>query len=122
LSQPTSDKGVKKTQLTDIIENNLGYSGRMISGSKTMYQMNNPASVVYFNACIFDELLTQVWYGDIDLTLDKKKIDKIAEVSEQPFYITKEHYRSDFNRLTKEEIDQDEDIIKFNVIKRGPKN
>lgn len=125
MSQPTFDKGVKKTQLTEIIEKHLGYSGRMIGMSKHRYRENTPEGRPYFNACIFDELLIQVWYGDIDLVLDKEKLDKIAEVSEQPFYVTPEHpYRQDFPDLhpvTREKLDKDEYVIKFNTILKKKK-
>lgn len=119
--EPTVFKGVKKTQLTEIIEKYLGPAGRMIAWSKTAYRDEYPKNKVYFNACIFDELLAQVWWGDIDLTQENHKLEKIAEVSEQPFYVTLGYYRADFEKITQKQLDDDDRIIKFNEMKRRKK-
>ena len=116
MSQPTFNKGVKRTQLTEIIEKQLGTTGRMIAMSKSRYKEAHPKSIVYFNACIFDELLTEVWWGDVDLIEDKDKLEKIAEVAEQTFYLTTENpYRADFHKVTYEDLEKDEHVIKFNT-------
>lgn len=115
-------KGVKRTKLTETIEMYLGYSGRSVGGSKTMYREENPNSIVYFNACIFDELLAEVWWGDIDVTKDMPILETIAKISKQPFYVTPEHpYRADFDKVTYELLKNDKLVIKFNEIKRGGK-
>lgn len=116
--QPTIFNGVRKTELSEIIEKNLGPAGRMISWSKSTYKHANPDNLVYFNACIFDELLVQVWYGDIDLTKDKQTLEKIAEVAEQPIYVTPEHYRADFEKISRRDLEMDDRIVKFNEMKR----
>jgi len=103
-------------KLFDLIETNLGYAGRMVGGSKSRYKKANPNSIVYFNACIFDKDLKQIWWGDIDITKDKEALDKIAKESQQIFYVTPEHpFRTDFNTITKKLIDSNEYVIKYNI-------
>src|SRR3972149_3995249 len=72
---------------------------------------------VYFNACIFNEKLKQIWWGDIDITKDKKALRKIAKESKELFYVTPEHpFRSDFNKVDQKLIDTDESVIKYNAL------
>lgn len=121
MSQPTPFKGIKKTPLSEAIERELGLTGKIISGSKSGYRLDHPNSLVYFNACIYDEYLTQVWFGDIDLTLDNEKLKKIASVVEQPFYVTPQNYRADFTKMNYADLEKTGKIIKFNHIKRVKK-
>jgi len=105
--------------LEDIINKNLGYGGRMIGLSKSRYRDTHPDNVLYFNACIFNKDLNQIWWGDIDVTADKEKLDKIAEESGELFYVTPEHpFRSDFNKVDQKLIDTDESVIKYNGDKK----
>ena len=64
--------------------------GRMISGSKSMYHERFPDHEVYFNANIVLESNGKVWYGDIDFTLDKSKLQEIANVLGEPLYVLSE--------------------------------
>jgi hypothetical protein len=57
----------------------LGNIGRMISSSKGRYRHYNPNNIVYFNANIFVPPYGKVWYGDIDITEDFEKLQKIVE-------------------------------------------
>lgn len=95
------------------IQQYLGYNGRMICMSKSMYRQSHPKNRVYFNACIFDKDANQIWWGDVDVTRDKRKIQKIANLSNQTLYLTPEHpFRTDFNKVTKELLESDEYVIK----------
>jgi hypothetical protein len=116
------DGCIIRTSLTSLIEKHLGHNGRMISMSKSGYRERNPKSICYFNGCIFDESLKEIWYGDLDITKDKKALNKIAKLSKQIFYVTPEHpFRTDFNTVTQENLDNDEHVIKFNVPKKAKK-
>jgi len=105
--------------LEEIITKNLGSQGRMIGYSKSRYREAHPDNVLYFNACIFNKKLKQIWWGDIDVTADKEKLDKVAEESKELFYVTPEHpFRSDFNKVNQKLIDTDESVIKYNGDKK----
>jgi len=98
-----------------LIDEHFGVGGRMISPSKSSYTRLYPENKVYFNACIFDKSIEQIWWGDIDLTFDAEKLNKIAERSGEVFYVTPEHpFRSDFHTVTKRQLENDEFVIKFN--------
>lgn len=78
--------------IEDIIRQNLGVAGRMISGSKSGYRQVNPDNAVIFNANIIaSNLETQdhakVWYGDLDITLDELALNEIAKISGLKLYI-----------------------------------
>jgi len=103
------------TELIKTIEKYLGHNGRMIGYSKSVYCQDYPDSIVYFNACIFDDDANQVWWGDIDTTLDKTKLDQIAEWYTGKFYVTREtEYRTDLNIVTKKQLENDKDVIVYN--------
>ena len=94
----------------------LGPAGRMIGGSKSGYRTEHPNNRVFFNACIYDKTPSQVWWGDIDITLDEFKLNQIAEYHTQRFYVTPEFgYRSDFNhKIKKRDLEKDKNVLVFN--------
>lgn len=95
------------TSLTDILEENGLGAGRMVGGSKSGYQEEHPGELVIFNACIYDDTPTQVWWGDINLTESKKTLQKVANVSNKTFYVTYEsQFRSDFNKVDKNKLER----------------
>jgi hypothetical protein len=53
-------------------------SGRMITGSKSGYSRAHPDHLAVFNATIADEAGTDLWWGDLDLTLDEPKLAALA--------------------------------------------
>lgn len=107
------DKG--KMTLEELITTNLGSQGRLIGLSKSRYRDAHPNNIVYFNACIFNEKLKQIWWGDIDITADKKSLKKIAKEYKQLFYVTPEHpFRSDFNKVNQNLMDMDDSVIVYN--------
>ena len=111
----TGDTSTIETSLTEILSNNGFHSGRMIAFSKSRYGESHPNHKVYFNACIFDKKAKEVWYGDIDLTEDEEKLKQVAKESKQIFYVTPEHpFRMDFNKVTKEQLENEEYVVKFN--------
>lgn len=75
------------------IEETLGYSGRMISYSKSGYEERHPDHAPVFNAnvCL---AAGKVWHGDLDLTLDEAKLLELAHrVGETIFVLYEQHGR-----------------------------
>jgi len=100
--------------LLELITKHLGIPGKMLSNSKSQYRQSYPDSQVYFNGCIFDKDLNQVWWGDIDTTRDKPKLYQIANEAKEIFYVTPENpFRTDFNKVDQKLIDSDAYVIKF---------
>jgi hypothetical protein len=89
----------------------LGKHGRLLSASKTHCAEGHPGHEIYFNACIFEPGGgTEIWFGDLDLTLDKPKLEELAERVGQ-IIVTPEHpYR--FEGL--EGACDDDQVIAFN--------
>lgn len=65
--------------------------GRMIGGSKTGYMERNPNNEVVFNANIIIPSKGKVWHGDLDVTLDRENLQKVAKALEEDLYILGEH-------------------------------
>jgi hypothetical protein len=72
--------------LSSQVEEILGISGSMLSGSK----QSPPGEEIFWNACIFDKKGTEIWFGDLNLT---KSVDKLQEVANLvgKIYVTREH-------------------------------
>jgi len=64
----------------------LGFCGRMISFSKSTYCLKNPKNLVVFNAniCTKNE---KIWFGDIDITKDKKMLFELSRELQEDVYI-----------------------------------
>lgn len=80
--------------MVEEIEKKLGIMGRMISGSKSGYRNRHPVNFVVFNAniCVYDENNTpsKIWFGDIDLTLDRDVLRTLAIDLNMDLYILQE--------------------------------
>ena len=63
--------------------------GRMLSGSKSGYMNTNPNNEVYFNANIFTRK-GKLWWGDLDITIDRDKLQTIADAMETKLYVLRE--------------------------------
>jgi len=96
-----------------VFENHSFFFGRMISGSKSYYVDKFPDHKVVFNARIYDEETygkekdskikdffkgqeIEIWYGDLDLTIDTPKLKQVAKeigtfviTTESGEYVTK---------------------------------
>jgi hypothetical protein len=94
--------------LNDISEK-IGLTGRMISGSKSMYYNTFPDNLIVFNANIFikGSLFKKgekIWFGDLDLTQDSNKLIEIANKYNTVLYVLKEmdgRFNSDNNKKFK---------------------
>ena len=81
---------MKNIEITQIIERVLGYSGRMISGSKSGYRKVYPENVPVFNANLVIEdagMYVKIWHGDVDLTIDAEKLLKVSEKAGKKLYV-----------------------------------
>ena len=67
-----------KEKVSKKAEQVLGHCARLISGSKSSYHWRHPTNIVSFNANIFC-MGFKIWYGDLDLTLDEVRLNKLAK-------------------------------------------
>jgi hypothetical protein len=68
-----------------------GFSiARMISHSKSGYRDKFPDNEVYFNGNIFVLGEGKIWYGDIDVTKEREKLENIAREIGKDLYILSE--------------------------------
>ena len=71
---------------TETARLHLGYSGRMLSSSKSGYRERYPKNFVIFNSNICTESC-KIWYGDIDLTFDQEKLEILANALDERIYV-----------------------------------
>jgi len=76
--------------LANAFEQEKMYVGRMVCGSKSHYREMFPNHNVYFNANIFEKDLGKVWYGDLDLTVDAPRLQRIAQSCGVNLYVLRE--------------------------------
>jgi len=75
----------------NLIFRNHGMSaGRMISSSKSFYRSEFPDHEVYFNANIFTLSEGKIWWGDLDLTIDRNSLQEIASDLGEDLFILRE--------------------------------
>lgn len=65
-------------------------TGRMVSRSKSAYREKYPENEVYFNANVFSSSGEKIWYGDLDITLDAEKLERIAERLGEKLFVLRE--------------------------------
>jgi hypothetical protein len=65
-------------------------TGRIISYSKSAYRESHPDNKILFNANIFVLGEGKIWYGDLDLTLDEKVLERIASKISKDLFILSE--------------------------------
>lgn len=64
----------------------LGHKGRMVCGSKGQYRWDNPDNVVIFNSNLCTKS-GKIWYGDIDITVEEKKLHDLAQTLQETIYV-----------------------------------
>jgi len=74
--------------MNEIFEKHGFPQGRMISGSKSGYRQRFPKNDVIFNARIFTK--TDNWHGDLDITKDRKELQKLCNEINEEMLITSE--------------------------------
>lgn len=77
-------------ELSNLITETLGFPGRMISGSKSGYVERNRANLAIFNANVCTKNHGKIWFGDLDVTLDKDKLAVLAVEMNEDLYILRE--------------------------------
>ena len=75
---------------SQLIRETIGWPGRMISGSKSHYSENHKQNVPIFNANLCTKSSGKIWYGDLDLTLDKDKLAILAIELNEDVYVLRE--------------------------------
>jgi hypothetical protein len=65
-------------------------TGRMISLSKSQYLAAHPDHVVVFNASICAVSGKKIWWGDLDLTIDEKELQRLANERGEEIFILRE--------------------------------
>ena len=65
----------------------LGYPGRMVCGSKSLYSDRNPANITIFNSNVCTKEDGKLWYGDIDVTIDAEKLLDLAATIGKTVYV-----------------------------------
>jgi hypothetical protein len=73
-------------EFTDKVTKILGEPGHMMSYSKTGYREARPRNFAVFNGNVFING-EKVWYGDIDLTISGKELNKFSVLSESDIYV-----------------------------------
>lgn len=69
-----------------LINEKIGWAGRIISGSKRGYRMTHPDNFALFNSNICTKA-AKIWWGDIDLTTAKLDLLDIAEETGEELYV-----------------------------------
>ena len=91
--------------MKDIFKNYDLNPGRMITSSKSRYRESYPDNEVYFNANIFVLGEGKVWWGDLDVTLEKEKLKHVAkEIGKDLFVLREMDGRFDNENLKDSEI------------------
>ena len=75
---------------TGLLMETIGFPGRMISMSKSAYVDSKKTSVPIFNANICTKESGKIWFGDLDVTLDKEKLSALATGMGQDIYVLRE--------------------------------
>jgi hypothetical protein len=73
----------------EIFKENGLVMGRMLSGSKSFYNQQNPNNIVVFNSNVVVDG-NKVWHGDLDITKDLDKLFKISKTLNKDLYILRE--------------------------------
>lgn len=84
---PSKDRPVLTPEQHKVLTDALGYSGRMISGSKQTPTSKLGEHLAMFNANLIIEGYGKQWFGDLDITRDEKKIQTIAKNFQAKVYI-----------------------------------
>jgi hypothetical protein len=97
----------------DTCINFLGFMGTMVSASKSSYHDRNPTHQVFFNANLYDSKAAKLWYGDLDLTKSRDRVQALCNALGERIYVTREQpYRfvgmfGDDERLTTDLLERD---------------
>lgn len=74
----------------DNFENEGLFEGKIVTGNIDKYMKRNPDSVVIKNANVFIDMGGKIWWGDLDLTRDAKRIQRACNRIGMEILITEE--------------------------------
>jgi hypothetical protein len=77
-------------EIIKIFQNHKLNQGRLISWSKSLYREKHPNNIVCFNANVVSLNHGKIWYGDIDLTLEREILKQIANEIGEDLYVLRE--------------------------------
>ena len=72
--------------MENLLNERLGWPGKMIAFSKSGYKDANPNNLVVFNSNVCTDE-GKIWWGDIDLTLSKEDLIAVAMESGKTVYV-----------------------------------
>jgi hypothetical protein len=104
---------VQNNQFEDVFKKHLGYSGRMLSGSKSGYRDMYPTRVPIFNANICVKEYGKLWHGDIDVAIDEKDLIALATELKTTLYV---FYESDARFEKSKNIDYNVAVFKIDAL------
>jgi hypothetical protein len=105
-------KGQVTIKIASQAEQLLGPTGRLISASKSSYSDQHPDHEVLFNACVFDAQAVEIWFGDLDLTLDAPRLQQLADLFGEIYVTPESPFRLDGLRGERSVHDR-ERIVRF---------
>lgn len=68
----------------------LGPVDRMLCQSKSCYRAAHRDHVILFNANLVTESRGKIWFGDLDLTIDRERLLRLADSLGEPLYVLRE--------------------------------
>ena len=74
----------------DVFGTNKLMLGRMIGGSKSGYWEKHPEDLIIFNANIITKRSGKIWFGDLNVTLDRESLQSVADTIQEDLYILSE--------------------------------
>ena len=77
----------KRKDAEAVAQDIFGHCGRLLSQSKSAYWGKHPTHTVVFNSNLCTKKLGKIWFGDIDVTLEKDKIDTLAKRLDAKVYV-----------------------------------
>lgn len=93
----------------ELITEELGEIGTLITFSKSEYIRRNPKNIVVFNSNIIINN-EKYWYGDIDISLNKHKLINLSKIFNETIYIL---YEKDCRYETEHNPNINNYVIKF---------
>ena len=73
----------------EVLHQYLGSNGKMISYSKSTYREKYADHLVIFNANLCTKN-KKIWYGDLDITLEKSNLSTVAVALGMDLYVLRE--------------------------------
>jgi hypothetical protein len=74
-------------EVENIARIHLGYPGKLLFGSKSRYRDRYPDHKVAFNSNLCTKEYGKIWFGDIDITIDTDKLEKLADELKISIYV-----------------------------------